>query len=1140
MCRKAILYMVLMVLGLNIHAQRVYKSSSVLASGNWFKIAVKESGVYKIDIPFLNSLGVGTQNLSSSAIRIYGNGGYMLLEANSDLPKDDLEENALMVVDGGDGIFSGTDYLLFYANGPNQWSKDSLNKRFTHKQNIYSDKSFYFLTIGGTGKRIASVTNNFLPNTTITSFNERNFHELDTINFLASGKEWYGEELSSLPGRALSRSFDFTVPNFTFNTEATLLTNCIARSVGASSRVDVKINNQPLQQINILATGSGQYDLFAQESTSLATTTISQNNISINYSFVPASFNAQAWINWFEFYARRNLSMNGINQLSFRDWLSVADNNVGEFLVSNTSSTVQVWDITNPLAPVNMQGSFNNSVFRFINNCNRLREYICFNGNEFLKPEAAGKINNQDLHNTSPADYLIITYPTLLAQANRLAQFHQQKNSLRVKIITTEQAYNEFSSGSPDPTAVKDFIKMYHDKYRSQPADKLKYVLLFGDASYDYKNRLTNNTNFVPSYQSISSLDPLASYTSDDFFGFLDDNEDINSGAVTNILDIGIGRVPAKNDTEAKNFVDKVFAYHDKKSLGPWRNSITLIADDEDQNLHLQDTETFSATVSNADSIINLNKIYLDAYEQQSGSGGSKYPQANDAINNAVYNGTLIWNYSGHGGFRRLAEEVILDQEIINNWNNSNRLPLFITATCDFAPFDNPDINSIGENLLLRQNNGAIALMTTTRLVFSFSNRLLNNNYLSTALLPDALNKFKTLGEAVMAAKNVTYQTSGDVINNRKFTLLGDPAMKIALPEQKIRVTKINNLPVSQTDTLSATENVTLEGELTDAQGNLLSSFNGRVYTTVFDKPLQTTTLANDPSSVATNFIKQNTVLFKGKNTVSAGKFSFSFKLPKDINFQYGNGKVSLYAEDSIKDAAGFFTKFIIGGDAGIASNEKTGPEIKAFLNDEKFVNGSITNQNPMLIVKLKDSSGINTTGTAIGHDITAVLDENNSTIFILNDFFETDLDNYGKGVARFQLPVLEPGKHILRIKAWDNLNNSAEYILEFIVVKSEEFLITRVLNYPNPFTTKTQFWFEHNRPGQDLRVKINIFTVSGKIIKGLSSTINTAGTRSCEVEWDGLDEYGAKIGRGVYLYKLTVISPENIKKHTIGKLVIF
>jgi hypothetical protein len=1139
MGKKAILFILISCFGLMGYAQRVYKTNSILATGEWFKISIKEAGVYKVDVQLMNSLGVNTQNLASSTVRLFGNGGQLLPEANGTARIDDLEENSILVVDGGDGFFNGADYFLFYADGPHKWIKDSLNKRFTHQQNIYSDRSFYFLSIGGAGKRIQTGNNNLSPNISITSFNDRYYHELDTINFLASGKQWYGEELSSLPGRSLTRSFDFTIPNVLNNTDATLITDCIARSVGASSGFSVKLNSQPFQQINIPAVGSSQYDLFAQETTASATTTISQNNISVNYTFIPNSFNAQGWINWFEFFARRNLSMNGIHQLLFRDWLSVS-NVIGEFVISNAAPATQVWDITDPLNPVNMQGSFSNNNFKFVNNCSRLREYIAFTGNEFLKPENIGRVANQDIHNSSPADYLLITHPALIVEANRLAQFHQQNNNLRVKVITTTQIFNEFSSGSSDPTALRDFIKMYHDKYNTQPQNKLKYVLLFGDASYDYKDRLVNNTNLVPAYESILSLDPLATYTSDDFFGFLDDNEDVNSSLVTNLLDVGIGRVPSKNEIEAKNFVDKALMYHDKKSFGPWRNIATMIADDEDQNLHFQDVETFSATAEATNQNLNLNKIYLDAYPQQSGSGIDSYPQANNAINNITNNGTLIWNYSGHGGFQRLAEEVILDQNIINSWSNAYRLPLFITATCDFAPYDNPTIHSIGEDILLRPNTGGIALMATTRLVFSFSNRLLNNNYLSTALLPDASNKIKTLGEAVMLSKNITYQSSGDFINNRKFTLLGDPAMKLGFPESKVRAIKINGLPVTQTDTLSATENVSIEGELTDGQGNFLPGFNGTIYTTVFDKPQQLSTLANDPTSIAATFNTQNLILFKGKNTVTAGKFNLSFKVPKDINYQFGNGKISFYADDSTKDASGFFTGFIVGGYGNGVNGDNTGPEIKAWLNDEKFVNGSITNQTPVLIVKLKDSSGINTTGAAIGHDIIATLDDNNNDFFILNDFFETELNNYRQGVARFQMPLLEPGRHVLKIKAWDNMNNSSEYLLEFLVENNEELMLAHVLNYPNPFTSKTQFWFEHNRPGQDLRVKIEIFTLTGKIIKTLTSTINTAGNRSSEVEWDGRDEYGAKIGRGVYLYKLKITTPENKKKQVIGKLVIF
>ncbi|HEX7847302.1 MAG TPA: type IX secretion system sortase PorU, partial [Chitinophagaceae bacterium] len=1121
-------------------SQRSYQPNSVLATGTWYKIAVSNPGIYKIDIAFLNALGISTSNLPSNTIRLFGNGGQMLSESNAGPWTDDLQENAIMIVDGGDGVLNGSDHILFYASGPHQWIKDSANSRFTHKKNIYSDKAYYFLSVGGNGKRVANSPVISSATVTVNSFGERYFHELDSVNFLASGKEWFGEEFSDMPGRTTVRNFAVNIPNVPLNSSATLATHCVARSVGGASRFDVRVNTQNLGQININAISGSQYDLFAQQSTSVFNTILSQNNISVGFTYFPGSFNSQAWLNWFELFCRRSLSLSGADQLLFRDWLSVGPGNKAEFVISNSNSTTQVWDITDPLNPLKMQGNLSGTDYRFVNDAVRLREYVAFNSTNLLAPAAVGRITNQNLHNTSAADYIIVSYPAFLAQAQRLAQIHQQRNSLRAVVVTTDQVFNEFGGGSPDATTIRDYVKMYHDKYGSSVTDKPKYLLLFGDASYDFKDRLSNNTNYVPAWENNFSLDPLSTYTSDDYYGFLDDNEDINAGVVINYLDLGIGRVPAKNNEEAKNFVDKLEAYFSQASLGPWRNNLTFIADDEDGNLHFQDGEILTATAANASPIFNQQKIYLDAFQQESGAGGSRYPLANQAINNQVYNGTLIWNYNGHGGAKRLAEETVLDQEIVNNWNNPNRLPLFITATCDFAPYDNPSVNSIGENILMRPRTGGIALMTTTRVVFAFSNRIMNDNYLRFALQPDANGRYKSLGDAVKEAKNYTYQTSGDITNNRKFTLLGDPALTLAFPLQKLRVTRVNGIPVSQADTLSSTERVTIDGEVTDQQGNLLNNFTGSVYSIVFDKPQTVNTLGNDATSQVAPFQTQTNILFKGKASVSNGQFSFSFKVPKDINYQFGNGKLSLYAENGTIDAASSFTNFIIGGTGNNAGNDTEGPQIKPFLNDEKFVNGRLTNENPVLIVKLADSSGINTVGTGIGHDIVVTLDDDNRQYFILNDFYESDPDSYQKGVARFQLPALEPGPHSIRIKAWDVLNNSNETVLEFIVANDEALTLSHVLNYPNPFSTRTQFWFEHNKPGQNLYVSVQVFSLSGRIIKMIQQTINTAGNRSSELEWNGRDEYGDKVGRGVYLYKLTVTSQEGQKKEKIEKLVVF
>jgi hypothetical protein len=498
----------------------------------------------------------------------------------------------------------------------------------------------------------------------------------------------------------------------------------------------------------------------------------------------------------------------------------------------------------------------------------------------------------------------------------------------------------------------------------------------------------------------------------------------------------------------------------------------------------------------------------------------------------------LIWNYSGHGGPVRLAEESILDQQILNNWNNENKLPLVITASCDIAPFDQP-LYSLGENLLVRPKNGAIALMTTTRIVFAYSNRIINNNYLDISL-QDSAGNFLSLGQAVKETKNFTYRTTGDVVNNRKFVLLGDPAMTLAFPKFQVAPTAINgNNTNTIKDTLSATELVIINGEVRDTAGIKLDDFHGTVYLSLFDKPRQTTTLANDPGSLPVSFSTQTSLLFKGKVSANAGNFQFKFRLPKDINYQYGNGKMSLYAEDGVRDAGGAFTNFIIGGIASGSNDDKEGPEIKAYLNDERFVNGSITNESPILIIKLSDSSGINTGNAGIDHDIIATLDGDNNKYYVLNDFYESELDNYQKGTVRFQLPPLSPGPHSLKIKAWDVMNNSNEYILDFIVANNDELVLDHVLNYPNPFTTKTTFWFEHNKPAMDLKTKIEIFTVTGRIIKTLTKTINTAGNRSSDVEWDGRDEYGMKIGNGVYLYRLTVQSDDGKKATKLQRLVL-
>ncbi|HEX3024484.1 MAG TPA: type IX secretion system sortase PorU, partial [Chitinophagaceae bacterium] len=793
----------------------------------------------------------------------------------------------------------------------------------------------------------------------------------------------------------------------------------------------------------------------------------------------------------------------------------------------------EVWEITNALEPQKINASFNNNQTNFNNDASQLREYVAFNNSNFLTPVAVNKINNQNLHQSTHSDLIIITNPALLSEANRLAAFHAKHDGYAVTVATTGQVYNEFSSGMPDPAALRDFVKMYFDKAGNDSTLRPKYLLLFGAASFDYKNRISNNSNLVPCYESFISVDPLATYTSDDFFGLLNDSDDVNIISPPSLLDIGIGRLPARNLNEAKIMVDKIIRYHSPQGFGPWRNQMVFVADDKDNDLHVQDAEIISADATTTNPLFNQNKIYLDAYKMVSGSGGSRYPDVNAAIVNRVFDGSVLFNYNGHGGYQQLSGSAILTKTELQQFNNPNKLPLFITATCDFAPYDDPTKNSLGIALLDNDSTGAIALMTTTRDVFAASNLVLNDNFAKIALQPDAGGKYLSLGEAVKRTKNYTYQTYGDVYNNRKFVLLGDPAMKLAFPEWKLQLTTINNKNITNNDTLKALNKYVFTGKVTDASGNFRNDFNGTVYVAVFDKPQQVSTLGNDPASVVMPFTTQTNVLYKGISTAKNGLFNFTFIVPKDISYQTGKGRISLYANDSLHDANGVSASFFIGGAGNIISADTSGPIIQPYINDTTFKNGGLTDENPVLLINLFDSSGINTVGTGIGHDITAVIDGDEKNIIVLNNFYSAVANSYQQGQVLYQLPTLTPGKHSIKIKAWDVLDNSGEAVIDFVVMNKNKLQIKNLYNYPNPFSASTTFSFEHNQPGIDLNIVIDIFDLNGKRVDQIKRSINDAGNRIIGIEWNGRNEIGRKMMRGVYIYRIIVSSTNGVATAT-------
>lgn len=1123
---KIIVSFLVLFIAQMVSAQRQYATVSVLATGNWYKLAIKDPGVYKVDGAFLSALGVGG-NLSSSSIRLFGNGGAMLGENANAFYSDDLVENAIEVVDGGDGIFNAGDYFLFYAPGSSRWLKDSVKQGFRYQKNLYTDSAYYYISIGGLGKRIELQQVYNAAQTSVTSYDERYVVEADLVNLIGSGKEWYGDKLTN----AQSRTFSIDWPGLSVQQTLMLRSSFASRNVNALASIQTSINGVNGAALNfpsVTGTFLDRYATAVEQEQNFSSN--GQTTLQIKFEYQSAAPGAESWLNRFEVFARRSIQFNQTSALGFRDWRSVSNNTVAAFEIPTLLPNMRVWDVTDQTTPLAMRNKAVN-VFSFYNDASRLREYIAFVPSQTLTPVGIGRISNQNLHGMGTPQYLIISHPLFLEAAGKLANFHQQYYKRTVQVVSTEQIYQEFASGNPDPTAIRDFVKMLYDRKAG-----LNYVLLMGSGSYDPQNRTANNYRFIPGFQSTQSLDPLSSFTSDDFFGMLDDLDDINLGNARQTIDVAVGRIPARSVAEANRMVEKIISYHQPSRFGEWRNKLIFLADDKDLNLHVKDAEAVAA--ANTNPIFQTQKIYLDAYPLVSGSGGNRYPAVNETVVNSINNGALILNYSGHGNHIRLAEEAVFTTNEVNRFQNASRLPLIVTASCDFYPFDDPSKNALGAQVLTGDTSGAIALLTTARLVFASSNRIINEYFIGTALRPDPqTGKYHSLGEAVRIAKNLSVTQAGEVLNTRKFILLGDPAMQLSFPQQRVKISSVDQKPVTGADTLHASRVYTLEGDVQDVAGNRLQDFNGTMSVILYDKARTVQTLGNDVSSPVTGFQQQSAVLFKGLFTVDTGHFRVQIILPKDVSFQPGRGKLSFYAFNSTTDATGADTGFVLVGNNAVPT-DKTGPSVKLFLNDTMFRNGGLTHETPLLLAYLSDSSGINTSGNGIGHDITLVIDDLVRDIRVLNEWYVSDLNSWQSGQIQYRLPMQTEGAHTLVLKAWDGANNSTEVKLDYVVKKQEKLAISKVMNFPNPFRDRTRFSFEHNQPGKALKVQVLVYSSEGKLVKRISGPFQTAGTRNIQVEWDGKDESGRKIQKAVYIYQIIIQSGDQRSVHA-GQLIL-
>lgn len=1095
--------------------------TSVLSDGDLFKIEVSKTGLYKLDYDFLSSIGVAVDAIAPNKIQLFGNGGGMLPVTVDAERYDDLVENAIFVAGANDGSFDPGDYVLFYGEGPNKWKYDPVEEMFNMEMNVYDTHNYYFLKIGTEdGLRVTNRAS--IPgNTSTTTFDDYDRFESEQYNLLdvydlaqGSGQAWFGDYYKNQ--RTYSYN-NFNFPNIVSSDPVKIKMSCAVRSGTGGSRFQVTAAGQ-----SFVSDAFTQVDLFNPNATYATINTFtneittSNPSIPITVEYPSTGGSNEGWLDYIQINTRRQLRMEG-NQMDFRDAKTLSSPSAN-FTITNAGSNIEIWDVTDPLKPIRQESISSGSSQTFGVQTDVLREFIAFDKNTaLLTPSNGLAIPNQNLHALDNIEMVIIYHSEFEEQAQRLADHRADHSGLNVATARIDQLFNEFSSGRRDATAIRDFAKMIYDR-----TNDFRYLLLFGDGSFDNRNILELGTNFLPVYETVSSTNPILAFPTDDYFGLLDDGEgDI---LANDFLDIAIGRLPVKNTSEATTVVDKIISYdNNPDALGDWRNRVVFVGDDEDNGRHTIDADGIAELVETKNANLNIDKIYLDGFNQISTPGGERVPSATEALNQSLFRGVLAVTYLGHGGAKGWAQERVLQIPDITSWTNNDKLPVFLTATCSFSGYDDPRFTTAGELVLINAPGGSIAMMTTVRAVYASLNEALTRNVLDT-LFQKVNGRAQTFGDVLRISKNKT----GGGSNSRKFTLLGDPSQKIALPEYEIFTTTINGDPVGNgnLDTLRALQQVTIAGEIRDAQGNLLDGFNGQIFPVVFDKEVQYTTLGQDNSPIL-NYDLQKNVLFKGRASVENGLFEFTFVVPKDINFQYGAGKLSYYADNLTQtDATGSFEDVIIGGTDPNAVNDDIGPLVQVYMNSEEFVFGGITSKDPTLLVKLEDDNGINVVGNSIGHDLTGVLDENTQNTYLLNDFYEAALDDYTRGEVRFPLNDIEEGRHGIRVKAWDVANNAAEGYTEFVVAGSGKVALEHVLNYPNPFINSTCFQFEHNMENQEMDVQVQIYTVSGKLVKTLQERINSTGSRlslgDC-ISWDGRDDFGDPLAKGVYLYKVQV-----------------
>ncbi|MCB9209968.1 MAG: type IX secretion system sortase PorU [Ignavibacteriales bacterium] len=1106
--------------------------NSVLATGDWYRFEAPEEGIYKITREFLTDLEINAGNVDPRTVKIYNNGGYYLPWTVNETRPEDLVENAIIVSGEADGSFDSNDFILFYGRGVDFWEFDNIPDDIRRKKHFYSKKNYYWLTFGGTtGKRMTSQNSSSgTPVVTQTTTRAFKFQDNDNQNLIGSGLLYVDDDYST---SSQTKTYIHTLEGLISSSEIKYAFQFVNGSTKNNS-LTIDENGTRIYTRSIPGSPTLYQDYrYGQLTYGTAnySGTLADNRSALKFSFTPSTISDKGHLDYIEIEYQKNLKskVNGIPLVFY----STPVNGLIKFETNAfNDSNFEVYNVTefSNAQKVNVQKNGGGFDFTSSGNLDEVSKYIAIHNNDLKTPQNGEKITNQNIRGFAQgAQYIIISPKEFKEQAERLSNYRVNEAQLKTTsfIAYTNQIYNEFSGGSLDPTAIRDFIKYAYDNWEIQP----EYVLLFGDGDWDYFNILGKSQNYIPSFQTQESIFELESYPFDDFYSRIsgDDNK----------ADIGIGRLNAASIEDAELLVDKIINYETKLDKGVWRSKITLLADDglagttngridDDGNTHTRQSENLSDDY--IPKSFERNKIYLSNYQTINTGLGRRKPDCNTAIIEAINNGTLIFNYIGHGNPDVWAHEIVFDRSISIPQLRNDELFFLTAATCDFGKYDDPNVQSATEEMILKEDGGMIGGMSAVRPVFSGDNAALNNVFYSYLLgETDSLGYPVTLGSAYMKLKQL--RTGGQFGNDMKFHLFGDPILRLNVPKLPVEITSVNDKSSNDTVNVKALSEVKIEGKVKDISKND-SNYEGEGIISVFDSEK-----IIHLDDINYNMVDQGGVIFRGRVSVENGQFSTSFTVPKDISYENKNGKIVAYFFNNEIDGVGYTDNIIVGGTDSSKTNDGKGPEIE-ILYDDETQSSYLVNPNFKLRVKLFDETGLNTTGTGIGHKLEAILNDDEQNAIDLTNFFIGDLNSGGKsGEVNYNFSALEPGEYKIKVNAWDVYNNFSSQENYFTVVDDNDLIIREVYNYPNPFSSNTYFTFQHNL-NEPINVRIKIYTIAGRIIKEIESF--NIEDKFVKIEWNGKDEDNNKIGNGTYLYKLIVETPSSdYKENILGKMAV-